>query len=73
MKLKKIIAGALILLSLTTSVFAKAKKADKNNGKLNVAYLVSENFAGPVVLWEDGGYDLEFVVVFVCFFSFCKN
>ena len=36
MKLKKIIAGAAILLALTTSVFAKAKKSDKNSGKLKV-------------------------------------
>ena len=37
MKIKKIIAGAAILLALTTSVFAaKAKKSDKNNGKIKV-------------------------------------
>ena len=36
MKLKKIIAGAAILLALTTSIFAKAKKTDKNTGKLKV-------------------------------------
>ena len=37
MKLKKIIAGAAIILTLTTSVFAaKVKKSDKANGKLKV-------------------------------------
>lgn len=37
MKIKKIIAGAAILFALTTSVFAaKAKKSDKNNGKIKV-------------------------------------
>ena len=37
MKIKKIIAGAAILLAVTTSVFAaKAKKSDKNNGKIKV-------------------------------------
>ena len=37
MKLKKIITGALILLTLTTSIFAaKAKKSDKTNNKLKV-------------------------------------
>lgn len=37
MKQKKIIAGVAILLALTSSVFAaKAKKADKNAGKLKV-------------------------------------
>jgi zinc transport system substrate-binding protein len=37
MNIKKIIAGVAILLALTTSVFAaKAKKADKNAGKLKV-------------------------------------
>ena len=35
MKLKKIVAGLTILLTLTTSIFAKAKKAEKNN-KLKV-------------------------------------
>ncbi len=37
MKIKKIITGALILLTLTTSIFAvKAKKSDKTNNKLKV-------------------------------------
>ena len=37
MKLKKIIAGTAIILTLTTSVFAaKVKKSDKANGKLKV-------------------------------------
>lgn len=37
MKIKKIIAGAAILLAVTSSVFAaKAKKSDKNNGKIKV-------------------------------------
>ena len=36
MKTKKILAGLTILLALTTSVFAKAKKTDKSNGKLKV-------------------------------------
>ena len=36
MNVKKIIAGLTILLALTTSVFAKAKKSDKANGKLKV-------------------------------------
>ena len=36
MKTKKLIAGLTILLALTTSVFAKAKKTDKANGKLKV-------------------------------------
>ena len=31
MKLKKIVAGLTILLTLTTSIFAKAKKTEKNN------------------------------------------
>ena len=35
MKLKKIVAGLTILLTLTTSIFAKAKKAEKNT-KLKV-------------------------------------
>ena len=36
MNLKKSLAGAAILLALTTTIFAKAKKTDKNNGKLKV-------------------------------------
>ena len=36
MNVKKIIAGAAILLALTTSLFAKAKKADKKTDKLKV-------------------------------------
>ena len=36
MKIKKIISTAAILLALTGSIFAKAKKADKNSGKIKV-------------------------------------
>lgn len=36
MKTKKIIAGAAILLALTTSIFAKTKKSAKNTGKIKV-------------------------------------
>ena len=36
MNVKKIIAGLTILLAITTSTFAKAKKSDKANGKLKV-------------------------------------
>ncbi len=36
MKTKKLIAGLTILLALTTTIFAKAKKNDKNSNKLKV-------------------------------------
>ena len=36
MKLKKTLLGLLILTLFTTSIFAKAKKADKNSGKIKV-------------------------------------
>ena len=36
MNFRKTLAGVTILLALTTSVFAKAKKADKNSGKIKI-------------------------------------
>ena len=36
MNFRKTLAGVTILLVLTTSVFAKAKKADKNSGKIKI-------------------------------------
>ena len=36
MNFRKTLAGVTILLALTTSVFAKAKKTDKNSGKIKI-------------------------------------
>lgn len=36
MNFRKTLAGVTILLALTTSVFAKAKKAEKNSGKIKI-------------------------------------
>ena len=63
MKLKKIIAGALILLSLTTSVFAKAKKADNNNGKLKVVTTIFPEYDWAREIIGDNAANIELTLL----------
>ena len=63
MKLKKMIAGAAILLALTTSVFAKAKKADKNNGKLKVVTTIFPEYDWACEILGDKASNVELTLL----------
>ncbi len=63
MKLKKMIAGAAILLALTTSVFAKAKKADKNNGKLKVVTTIFPEYDWAREILGDKASNVELTLL----------
>ena len=63
MKLKKIIAGAAILLALTTSIFAKAKKNDKNTGKLKVVTTIFPEYDWTREILGDNANNVEFTLL----------
>ena len=63
MKLKKIIAGLTIVLALTTSVFAKAKKADKNNGKLKVVTTIFPEYDWAREILGDKASNVELTLL----------
>ena len=63
MKLKNIIAGAAILLALTTSVFAKAKKSDKNNGKLKVVTTIFPEYDWTREILGDNAKNVELTLL----------
>ena len=63
MKLKKIITGALILLSLTTSIFAKAKKTDKNNNKLKVVTTIFPEYDWAREILGDKAANVELTLL----------
>ena len=63
MKLKKIIAGLTILLTLTTSIFAKAKKTDKNNGKLKVVTTIFPEYDWTREILGDKASDVELALL----------
>ena len=63
MKTKKIIAGLTILLALTTSVFAKAKKSDKNNGKLKVVTTIFPEYDWTREILGDNTKNVELTLL----------
>ena len=63
MKLKKIIAGAAILLALTTSVFAKAKKTDKNTSKLKVVTTIFPEYDWTREILGDNANNVELTLL----------
>ena len=63
MKLKKIIAGAAILLALTTSIFAKAKKNDKNTGKLKVVTTIFPEYDWTREILGDKASNVELTLL----------
>ena len=63
MKTKKLIAGLTILLALTTSVFAKAKKADKNNGKLKVVTTIFPEYDWAREILGDKASNVELTLL----------
>ena len=63
MKLKKIITGALILLSLTTSIFAKAKKTDKNNNTLKVVTTIFPEYDWAREILGDKAANVELTLL----------
>ncbi len=63
MKLKKIIAGAAILLALTTSVFAKAKKTEKNSNKLKVVTTIFPEYDWTREILGDKASNVELTLL----------
>ena len=63
MKTKKIIAGLTILLALTTSVFAKAKKTDKANGKLKVVTTIFPEYDWTREILGDNAKNVELTLL----------
>ena len=63
MKTKKIILGLAILLILTTSLFAKAKKSDKNNGKLKVVTTIFPEYDWAREILGDNINDAELILL----------
>lgn len=62
MNVKKIIAGAAILLALTTSLFAKAKKTDKNN-KLKVVTTIFPEYDWTREIIGDNAKNVELTLL----------
>ena len=62
MNVKKIIAGAAILLALTTSLFAKAKKADKNN-KIKVVTTIFPEYDWTREIIGDNAKNVELTLL----------
>lgn len=62
MKLKKIIAGLTILLTLTTSIFAKAKKSEKNN-KLKVVSTIFPEYDWTREILGDKASNVELTLL----------
>jgi len=62
MNVKKIIAGAAILLALTTSLFAKAKKADKNN-KIKVVTTIFPEYDWAREIIGDNAKNVELTLL----------
>ena len=64
MNVKKIIAGAAILLALTTSVFAaKAKKSEKANGKLKVVTTIFPEYDWAREIIGDNASNVELTLL----------
>ena len=64
MKLKKIIAGAAILLTITASVFAaKAKKLDKTNGKIKVVTTIFPEYDWAREIIGDNAANVELTLL----------
>ena len=63
MKTKKIIAGLTILLALTTSTFAKAKKSDKANGKLKVVTTIFPEYDWAREIIGDNAANVELTLL----------
>lgn len=63
MNVKKIIAGLTILLALTTSVFAKAKKSDKANGKLKVVTTIFPEYDWTREILGDKASNVELTLL----------
>ena len=62
MNVKKIIAGAAILIALTTSLFAKAKKADKNN-KIKVVTTIFPEYDWAREIIGDNAKNVELTLL----------
>ena len=63
MKTKKIIAGLTILLALTTSVFAKAKKTEKNSNKLKVVTTIFPEYDWTREILGDKASNVELTLL----------
>ena len=63
MNLKKSLAGAAILLALTTSVFAKAKKSDKANAKLKVVTTIFPEYDWTREILGDKASNVELTLL----------
>ena len=63
MNVKKIIAGLTILLAFTTSVFAKAKKSDKANGKLKVVTTIFTEYDWTREILGDKASNVELTLL----------
>ena len=63
MNVKKIIAGAAILLALTTSLFAKAKKADKKTDKLKVVTTIFPEYDWTREILGDNANNVELTLL----------
>ena len=63
MKTKKIIIGLAILLILTTPIFAKAKKSDKNTGKIKVVTTIFPEYDwAREIIGETKNVDLTLLI-----------
>ena len=63
MKLKKIIAGLTILLALTTTIFAKTKKTDKNSNKLKVVTTIFPEYDWTREILGDKASNVELTLL----------
>ena len=63
MKAKKTLLGLIILTLLTTSVFAKAKKSDKNNGKLKVVTTIFPEYDWTREILGDNAKNVELTLL----------